>query len=395
LDILKKDDKFFPVFFYIKQRLGVSKSYLLMTIKMGAKAKFMSKRMKSKPVERAVETFVTEFKKQNIYTSQKFDIEARYDELETNWEQDEINVLLRFLNQLCEGCFRESQLYLRRQVDDASEDFKDRKQGVITSVDLIYEVVTVFIGIVDELGTYVYSDFRTYKLIPLVLDTMVEFIYGPCIENQIFLGKWKKLFSVINSLMLITEAGNYSGIHQEAKAQLRILGACSNILLAIIDIKDPVEAAKIHAIVLGEIDVMNLRRKMVDIYLYKIGGSAEKRRIYEFNLMCTHFNEKIQEGAAHCLENEFCQYGHMIPRDKETIQTGFSIFQVLTILRSTCPEHPKLQCLNRDLRKYDYLWKDYDDYYSQIFQETRDSHLALQSFQSFERYNATERRLLD
>lgn len=215
---------------------------------------------------------------------------------------------------------------MRRQVDDASEDFKDRKQGVITSVDLIYEVVTVFIGIVDDLGTYVYSDFRTYKLIPLILDTMVEFIYGPCIDNQIFLGKWKKLFSVINSLMLITEAGNYSGIHQEAKAQLRILGACSNILLAIIDIKDPVEAAKIHAIILGEIDVMNLRNKMVEIYLYKIGGSAEKRRIYEFNLMCTHYNEKVQEGASHCLENEFCQYGYMIPRDKETIQTGFSIF---------------------------------------------------------------------
>ena len=140
---------------------------------------------------------------------------------------------------------------------------------------------------------------------------------------------------------------------------------------------------------------MNLRRKMVDIYLYKIGGSAEKRRIYEFNLMCTHFNEKVQEGAAHCLENEFCQQGHMIPRDKETIQTGFSIFQVLTILGSTCPEHPKLQCLNRDLRKYDYLWKDYDAYHAQIFQEPRDSHLAPQSFQSFERYNATERRLLD
>ena len=51
--------------------------------------------------------------------------------------------------------------------------------------------------------------------------------------------------------------------------------------------------------------------------------------------------------------------------------------------------------MNRDLRKYDYLWKDYDAYYKQIFQETRDSHLALQSFQTFERYNETERRLLD
>lgn len=68
-------------------------------------------------------------------------------------------------------------------MDDADENFKDKKQGIITSVDLIYEVVSTFISIVDELGPYIYSDFRTYKLVPLILDTIVEFIYGPCIEN--------------------------------------------------------------------------------------------------------------------------------------------------------------------------------------------------------------------
>lgn len=47
------------------------------------------------------------------------------------------------------------------------------------------------------------------------------------------------------------------------------------------------------------------------------------------------------------------------------------------------------------MRKYDYLWKDYAAHYQQIFQETRDSHLALQSYQTLERYNETERRLLD
>jgi hypothetical protein len=67
----------------------------------------------------------------------------------------------------------------------------------------------------------------------------------------------------------------------------------------------------------------------------------------------------------------------------------------VSILRSTCPDHPKLQCLNRDLKKYDYLWKDYARYYQDIFQETGDSHLALQSFQAFERFNETEKRLLD
>ena len=48
---------------------------------------------------------------------------------------------------------------------------------------MIYETVTQFIDIVESLGKFVFSDFRTYKLIPFLLDTIIEFIYGPNIEN--------------------------------------------------------------------------------------------------------------------------------------------------------------------------------------------------------------------
>ena len=127
--------------------------------------------------------------------------------------------------------------------------------------------------------------------------------------------------------MQLDDMGNYSGIHQEAKAQLKILFACSNILLAILDIKDKEKATEIHKIVLGEIDVENLVSKMVDIYLFKIGGSKEKKEIYKFNKICKHFKKSnVKEGDNHCLEDEFCQHGHLIPRDRETIQTGFNIF---------------------------------------------------------------------
>ena len=87
------------------------------------------------------------------------------------------------MNYLCEGCFRESQNYLRDQFSDMQEKLGDIKQGKITSIDLIFEVVSVFIDMVEELGQYVYSDFRTYKIIPLLLDTIIEFIYGPNIDN--------------------------------------------------------------------------------------------------------------------------------------------------------------------------------------------------------------------
>jgi hypothetical protein len=70
---------------------------------------------------------------------------------------------------------------------------------------------------------------------------------------------------------------------------------------------------------LDEIDVQNLRDKMVDIYLFKIGGSDEKKRIYEYDIMCNHFNKPVKEDEENCIENEFCRQGHMIPRDKLTI----------------------------------------------------------------------------
>ena len=138
-----------------------------------------------------------------------------------------MNELLKFLNSLCENCYKPAQLFLKSQLVDDDKDFRDKQRGKITSIDLIYEVVTTFIDIIDNIGDYVFSDFRTFKLVPLMLDTMIEFIYGPCIENQEFLGGWKKLIMVINTLMNQQEMGNYSGIHQEAKSQLAVLYSCS------------------------------------------------------------------------------------------------------------------------------------------------------------------------
>ena len=111
-------------------------------------------------------------------------------------------------------------------------------------------MLTIFISIVSELGDYVLSDFRTYKLVPLLLDTIIEFMYGPCIENQLFIGKWSKFIRVLNSLMDQQEMGNYSGIHQEAKAQLAVLYSCSQVLLAIVDIKERETALACHEIIL-------------------------------------------------------------------------------------------------------------------------------------------------
>lgn len=174
-----------------------------------------------------------------------------------------------------------------------------------------------------------YSDFRTYKLVPILLDTLIEFMYGPCTENQIFLGRWKKLLSVLNSLINKEDFGNYSGIHHEAKAQLAILTSTCSVLLAMADIKDSKEAKETHRLMLGELDIDNLITKMVEIFVFKIGGNDRLKRVYEFNLQCDHYDSRAVEKNDRCIEDEFCAKGYLIPRDTTTIQTGFNIYMLL------------------------------------------------------------------
>ena len=60
--------------------------------------------------------------------------------------------------------------------------------------------------------------------------------------------------------------------------------------------------------------------------MYKIGGTEEKKRIYEFDIVCNHYKQDVPADQEHCIEDEFCYLGHFIPRDKKTIDTGFTIF---------------------------------------------------------------------
>jgi hypothetical protein len=209
LDILKQNNLFFNVFFYISIRLEESKEYIISKIKSGARKKFIDVNMKNNYKEKVKPN---DFARQNIYLNQKYDIEKKFADLKENWRDDEINNLLIFMNCLCENCFKPAQHYLREQIV-TNENKQNLNNSKLTSIDLLYKMVVVFIDLVNQLGDYVFSDFRTFKLVPILLDTLIEFIYGPCLQNQQYLGGWKKLIGVMNSLIDQKDYGNYSGIH--------------------------------------------------------------------------------------------------------------------------------------------------------------------------------------
>jgi hypothetical protein len=181
LTLLKEGDKFFHVFFYLKERLNASKKYLITNVKQGARSKFISDNINDKSTKKEVKP--NDFKSQKIYVSAKYDVEQKYQDLKDSWMEDEMIHLLQFLNSLCENCFKPAQLFLRNQIFDDESKAQNHKNGKITSIDLIYHVVCLFIDLIDTLGDFVFSDYRTFKLIPMIMDTLIEFIYGPCIQN--------------------------------------------------------------------------------------------------------------------------------------------------------------------------------------------------------------------
>lgn len=55
---------------------------------------------------------------------------------------------------------------------------------------------------------------------------------------------------------------------------------CSKLLLALVESVDSDFKISIMKEMIPEININNLKRKMVDIFLYKIGGNENKLHIY-------------------------------------------------------------------------------------------------------------------
>jgi len=77
--------------------------------------------------------------------------------------------------------------------------------------------------------------------------------------------------------------------------------------------------------------------------------------IYDFNQQCNHYKSQGDEGKSRCLEDEFCEFKYLIPRDINTIQTGFNIYMILTILKNNNPLRKEIALFKRNEGEYNNL----------------------------------------
>lgn len=143
---------------------------------------------------------------------------------------------------------------------------------------------------------------------------------------------------------------------------------------------------------LDELNIPNLVQKMTDIYIFKVGGDPDRKKIYEFNKQCTHFKEGGD--SVRCIEGEFCEYMYLIPRDNHTIQTGFNIYSILQILKQSNPTHRAVKCLIRDESGFSFLKKTEGKELKKRIYKNHEL-TSVKTTNVYNRFNRIEAKLLD
>jgi hypothetical protein len=96
----------------MQERIVACKAYILEQLKERAREDFVARNLSDAGEAKRV-TKPNDFKNHKAYLSPKFDLESKYEELQSNWREEEIFTILQFLSLFCENCFRPAQLYLK------------------------------------------------------------------------------------------------------------------------------------------------------------------------------------------------------------------------------------------------------------------------------------------
>lgn len=79
------------------------------------------------------------------------------------------------------------------------------------------------------------------------------------------------------------DLGYYSVTTTLLHSKISIFTKCTNLLLALIETESAEFKKAQMEEMINQIDIENLKRKMVDIFTYKIGVSSKRERIYYSN----------------------------------------------------------------------------------------------------------------
>ncbi|CDW75428.1 cation channel family protein [Stylonychia lemnae] len=220
-----------------------------------------------------------------------------------------------------------------------------------------------------------YSSFL-YQTVQQVLDTLIDFLYGPCRQNQQILGNWAKFCKTID-YYLSQDMGYYSGTTVEQMGKLRIYSSCTKLLIALIETDDNLFRYQQFLELTKSISVENLIQKMVEIFIYKIGCEKKKQKLYRSNKQCNHIKEEYCDKEKKpkfrlnmCEPGEFCEFGHMTALDNIVISSGFNTFIFLQIFKQTVKSTNSLEKCDFEMKK-ELRYREFYEKFSQDFKSDK------------------------
>jgi len=122
---------------------------------------------------------------------------------------------LTFLQLCCDNCNPDFQNYMRNQ----------QKEEGRADVDLVTEVALLLTDMRDHM-TAILADKTFTKIMGKALAALIDFVTGPCFENQMLLGNNVQVFLTINSLLAATQLDlteRASKVHNKAIILLHTL----------------------------------------------------------------------------------------------------------------------------------------------------------------------------
>jgi hypothetical protein len=235
------------------------------------------------------------------------------------------NILL-MLKLQCDNCYLDFQNFLRSQ---QVQGLKDNP----TSVD----VVT---AIADFLPN-VYRLYQTTKqkvlenLLKAVINTLTEFVLGPCRENQRILIEHKKALETFNSILNVDlNLSSPDSYDEFLYFKADILNEAVIFIESLIVGNDDVDSLNT---LLETLDKDSLVNKLIEIYMCKVKGKKSElildlfcHRVFEDDDSDKDQDEKDPNfQKKHQCTDYYCHEGYRTKIDKLLVETAFKIFLIM------------------------------------------------------------------
>jgi hypothetical protein len=248
--------------------------------------------------------------------------------------------ILMMLKLECDNCYLEFQNYLRLQ---QVAGLKDNP----TSIDLV-TVVADFLPSVYKL----YMTTKQPSLEPLlkaVVNTLTEFVLGPCRDNQRMLIEHKKTIETINAILNIElSLGNANSYNESLSFKVDLLSEAVIFIESLIvgnDDSDSLDS------LLDALNKDGLVNKLIEIYMCKVKGKKSELILDIFCHIVFEGEDTGAEGDQQprgsqrelgCTDYH-CHEGYRTKLDKLLVETAFKIFLIMQQLEDKIGGNPAIE----------------------------------------------------